>query len=393
MAGQVIRFSILEDAVNRVYDVDLTDDERSELLALKRGGTLGARKLNRANILLMADRRAYTDAEIANALCTGTSTVFRCRRRFVEGGVERALSDNSRGGGQRLLTANQEACLVALACSTAPKGRARWTLRLLAKHLVLACDDLDGVSHETVRARLKEKKLKPWLHKMWCIRKVDASFIAKMEDILDLYAEEPDPSRPVVCFDEGLKQLIEEVKAPRLVRPGNAAQVDYHYRRNGTAKLLVLMDVHRPWREVTVSERRTRVDFALAMQRLVDVHYPHADKIRVVMDNLNTHNAASLYATFPAAEARRIARRLEFHHTPTHASWLNMVEIEIGALTRQCLDRRIGDIDFLRSELAACVEQRNADGVRIKWLFDVDKARRKMGHHYPEPLLNPSKAA
>lgn len=228
---------------------------------------------------------------------------------------------------------------------------------------------------------------------MWCLRKVDAAFIARMEDVLDLYTETPDPRFPVVSFDEGLKQLVAEVKAPRLVLSGMPAQQDDHYKRTGTAKLLFFMNAHRPWRLVIVTESRTRVDFANAMKRLVDELYPDAERIRVVLDNLNTHDAASLDTAFPAAEARRIMRRLEFHYTPKHASWLNMVEIEIGAVTRQCLDRRIGDIEYLRTEVAACVKSRNAAGIKVNWLFDVEAARTKMAKHYPAPATNTSMAA
>ena len=379
--------------MNRLYFVDLTDDERAELVELTRKGKPSARKVTRARILLMADGHAHTDAQIAEALSCGTSTVFRTRRRFVEGGVDHAISEASRGRGRRKLTAEQDSLLIALACSQPPKGRARWTLRLLADHLVLLCEDLESISHEAVRKRLRENQLKPWLQKMWCLRKIDAGFIAQMEDILDLYTQPHDPRFPVVCFDEGLKQLVAEVKVPRRVQPGSPAQVDYHYRRNGTAKLLVFMDAHRPWREVLVTETRTRIDFAHAMKKLVDEYYPRAERIRVVLDNLNTHNAASLYQAFPAPEARRIMRRIEFHYTPTHASWLNMVEIEIGAISRQCLDRRIADIDILREEVAACVASRNHDGCRIKWMFDVEAARTKMARHYPQPAANSSMAA
>ena len=379
--------------MNRIYDVDLTEGEREQLQELIRGGRPRARVVKRAQILLAADGHHRTDAEISSTLSSSTSTVFRTRKKFVTEGLDGALKEKPRSGGKALLSAAQEGALVALACSTPPEGRARWTLRLLADHLVLTCDDLETVSHETIRQRLKEKQLKPWLHKMWCIRKVDASFFAQMEDILDLYTEEHDPRFPVVCFDEGLKQLVAEVKPPRRIAPGMPAQQDYHYKRNGTAKLLFFMDAHRPWRQVLVTESRTRTDFAWAMKRLVDDYYPEAKRIRVVLDNLNTHNAASLYQTFPAPEARRLMRRIEFHHTPKHASWLNMVEIEIGAVTKQCLDRRIGDIDYLRSEVAACVAQRNAEGTGINWLFDVHAARHKMARHYPAPTANTSIAA
>jgi len=374
------------------HDIEaLSTAERAQLEALLQGGTLGARTMKRAQILLMADGLAHTDEQIAAALPTSTSTIFRTRRRLVEGGVDHALSEKRRPGAKRLLNACQEATLVALACSTPPPGRCRWTLQLLAEHLVLMCDDLPAVSSDTVGRRLKEKKIKPWLKKMWCLRKINAEFIARMEDILELYAEAPDPRFPVVCFDESLKQLIDEVKAPRPVLPGHPAQQDYHYQRNGTAKILFFIDAHRPWREVMVTENRTRAEFALAMKKLVDDFYPDADKIRVVLDNLNTHNAASLYTTFPAAEARRIARRIEFHYTPKHASWLNMVEIEIGSLARQCLDRRIGDLHTLQREVAAWVKTRNSQGATINWLFDVKAARKKMARHYPKPSINQSK--
>jgi hypothetical protein len=169
---------------------------------------------------------------------------------------------------------------------------------------------------------------------------VDAGYVARMEDVLDLYAEAPDPKLPVVCFDESPIQLIGEVRQPVPAAPGQIERYDSEYRRNGTANLFVFLDVNRPWRKVKVTERRAAEDFAACMRDLADVHYPGADRIRVVLDNLSTHSAGALYQTFPADEARRILRRLEFHYVPKHASWLNMVEIEIGVLAGQCLDRR-----------------------------------------------------
>lgn len=209
-----------------------------------------------------------------------------------------------------------------------------------------------------------------------------------MEDILDLYAEPPDPLRPVVCVDETLKQLVAEVKAPLPARPESPEKIDYHYRRNGTANLFVFVDRHAKWRHVKVTERKTNQDFAACMRDLVDVHYPHVPLIRVVLDNLSTHRPAALYQAFPPEEARRILRRLEFHHTPKHASWLDMAEIEIGTLSKQCLNRRIGDFDTLRAEVAAWEARRNEEGATIRWLFSVDDARRKMGRAYP--LVNQS---
>ena len=155
----------------------------------------------------------------------------------------------------------------------------------------------------------------------------------------------PDPKRPVVCFDESPTQLIGEVRQPIPAEPGQLERYDYEYRRNGTVNLFVFLDAHRPWRHVKVTDQRTARDFAECMRELVDLHYPQAEQIRVVLDNLSTHSPGALYEAFPAPEAHRILRRLEFHYTPKHASWLNMVEIEIGVLRGQCLDRRIGDRD------------------------------------------------
>ena len=167
---------------------------------------------------------------------------------------------------------------------------------------------------------------------MWCIPKVDGEYVARMEDVLDLYAETPDPERPVVCFDESPVQLIGEVRQPIPAAPGQHERYDCEYRRNGTVNLFVMLDVHRPWRKVKVTERRAAGDYAQCMRELADVHYPDAACIRVVQDNLSTHSAGALYEAFSPAEARRILRGLEFHYTPKHASWLNMVEIEIGVL-------------------------------------------------------------
>jgi hypothetical protein len=206
-----------------------------------------------------------------------------------------------------------------------------------------------------------------------------------MEDVLDLYAEPPDPKRPVVCFDESPTQLIGEVRQPQPPEPGRLARYDYEYRRNGTANLFVALDAHRPWRKVKVTERRTAVDFAACMRELAEVDFPDAERIRVVLDNLSTHAPGSLYEAFPAPEARRVLRRLEFHFTPKHASWLNMAEIEIGVLRGQCLDRRIGDRDRLEREIAAWEQARNATGARVQWLFTTEKARATMGRAYPVP--------
>jgi transposase len=368
--------------MNIRYRVDLSQAERDELTALLSGGQHAARKLKRAQILLAADV-GVSDEDIAISVGVGGSTVYRTKRRFVEGNLAAALSEEPRPGATRKLTGKEEALLVATACSTPPEGRARWTLELLAGAMVKLTGH-DGLSRETVRRRLAENELKPWRKDMWCIPQIDGNYVARMEDVLDLYAEEPDPKRPVVCFDESPTQLIGEVRQPMPAAPGRLGRYDCEYRRNGTVNLFIFLDAHRSWRKVKVTEQRTACDFAQCMRDLVDVHYAQAERIRVVLDNLSTHSAGALYEAFPAPEAHRILRRLEFHFTPKHASWLNMVEIEIGVLRGQCLDRRIGERDKLVSEIAAWERQRNKAGARINWMFSTEKARQKLAHAYPD---------
>ena len=290
--------------MNVRYRVELTQQEREELRSLLSGGKQAARKLKRARILLAADA-GVADEEIATTVGVGGSTVYRTKRRFVEGNLERALSEEPRPGAERKLSGKEEALLVATACSKAPAGRARWTLDLLADQMIklTAHEDL---SRETVRRRLAENHLKPWRRKMWCIPHVDAEYVARMEDVLDLYAEEPDPQRPVICFDESPIQLIGEVRQPIPPEPGQIERYDCEYRRNGTAKLFVFLDANRPWRKVKVTERRASGDFALCMRELTDVYYPKAERIRVVLGPPGRRDL-SAPASLPAAPADRLA--------------------------------------------------------------------------------------
>ena len=365
------------------YRVDLSEAERAELEALLRGGRHAARTLKRAQILLAADAGMPNEV-IAQTLGVGGSTVYRTKRRFVEGNLDKALSEEPRPGARRKLTGQEEALLVATACARPPEGRARWTLELLAGEMVRLTAH-ESLSRETVRRRLAENELKPWREKMWCVPKIDGEYVARMEDVLDRYAEPPDPARPVVCLDESPVQLIGEVREPIPAAPGRTARVDYEYCRNGTVNLFVAVDAHRPWRKVSVTERRTGQDYAKRLRELVDVDFPEAECIRVVQDNLSTHTPGALYETFPAPEAHRILERLEFHYTPKHASWLNMVEIEIGVLKGQGLDRRIDHPAAFAREIAAWQRRRNAAGARVKWMFTTEKARAKMGRAYPKP--------
>jgi DDE superfamily endonuclease len=203
-----------------------------------------------------------------------------------------------------------------------------------------------------------------------------------MEDVLDLYAEPYDPRRPWVCFDETPYQMVGDVLEPMEVQPGRPKRVDYEYEREGSCNLFVTVQPQEGWRDVVVTERRTAVDFAHRMKALVDELLPEAEVIRVVTDNLNTHTPASLYQAFPAEEARRIARKLEFHYTPKHGSWLNMAEIEIAVLARQCLKRRIPNRNILRQEVAAWQVERNEQRATINWRFTTTDARTKLERLY-----------
>ena len=204
-----------------------------------------------------------------------------------------------------------------------------------------------------------------------------------MEDVLDPYAEPYDLNRPVVCFDETSTQLLAEVREPLPAQPGRPRGQDYEYRRGGTRNLFLFCEPRAGWRHAAITERRTMRDFAHQMRWLVNVAYPDASVIRVVLDNLDIHRMASLYETFPAAEARRIVKRLEFHHTPKHASCLNMAEIEFSALSRACLKGRNPDADALHRAITAYETRRNAARIPINWRFGTDDARVKLHRSYP----------
>ncbi len=204
-----------------------------------------------------------------------------------------------------------------------------------------------------------------------------------MEDVLDVYTRPYDPRRPQVCLDETSRQLLAEVRAPLPLAPGHPARYDAEYARAGVVNLFLVCEPLQGWRDVQVSAHRTPLDWAQCVKTLVDVHYPEAERIVLVMDNLNTHSPASLYEAFPPAEAKRLADKLEIHYTPKHGSWLNMAEIELSILQRQCLDRRLPDRATLAQEVAAWLAERNATAQAIDWRFTTADARIKLKHLYP----------
>ncbi len=230
----------------------------------------------------------------------------------------------------------------------------------------------------------QKNELKPWLRQQWVIPpRADAEFVCAMEDVLAVYARPRDPACPVVCLDEISKQLAAETRTPVPAAPGQPERVDYEYERRGTANLFLTCEPLAGQRHVTVTERRTAVGFAKEVRDLLEVRYPHAEKAVLVMDNPNAHKPAALYEAFEPAEARALIARLEIHHTPKHGSWLNMAEIELSVLSRQCLDRRIPDTATLTREVAAWQQARNADPRPVHWRFTTPDARIKLKRLYP----------
>jgi len=227
--------------------------------------------------------------------------------------------------------------------------------------------------------------LKPWLRRMWCIPpEQDAAFVWAMENVLEVYKRPYDPLRPVVGMDEKPKQLVKETRQPLASRPGRAQRYDYEYERNGTANVFLFCEPLGGWRRADVRRRRTKQDWAHEVRRLVDEDYPEAERITLVLDNLNTHTLASLYEAFAPAEARRLVERLEVVYTPKHGSWLNVAEIELAAMAKQCLGDRVPDEAALRRRVKAWTQDRNHREVQINWHFTTADARIKLRRLYPQ---------
>jgi transposase len=372
------------------YLVELNACEQEQLKELVTAGTQRVRKVTHANILLKA-HAGWIDQQISQALNVSIATIERVRQRFVEEGLEQALSPRRTSRKyETLLDGVQEAYLIALVCGQPPAGHRRWNLRLLARKMV-ALEYVAQISHETVRQVLRHNELKPWLKKEWCIPpKQSAEFVYYMEDVLDVYQRPADPLYPIVCFDETPVQLIRETRQTLAMTPGQPERYDYEYKREGTANLFMFFAPLQNWRHVKVTQRRTKVDWAWCMHDLVEIHFPHAQRCVVVQDQLNTHLPAALYEVFPPAQAKHILDHLEFHYTPKHGSWLNMAEIEFSVLSRQCLDGYIPDVVTLQGETLAWETERNSDQATIEWRFTTADARIKLKKLYPIVHFNPN---
>lgn len=362
------------------YIVDLTEDERASSQALIRRGKTPARKLTRARTLLHA-ARGSTDAEIVTALGVGQATAERTRRRFVEEGLG-AMNERPRPGARPCLSEKAEARLVAEACGRAPEGRRRWAMRLPAGRAV-ELGLADSCSHEAARRVLKKSGSSRG-------RRSSGVSLRSLRSTSPVWrtCSTSTPSlttnaAPVVNSDGESRRLVSETRTPIPAQPGRVERFDYEYRRGGVADLFAFREARAGRRRIAVTERHTKQEFAAQMRWLVDEGYPQAGRIRVVLDDLGTHRPASPYERYAPEEARRILRKLEFHHTPEHGSWLNKVEIELSVLERQRLSRRIPDTATLQREVAAYEARRNEAGATITWDFTVDDARRKLKRVYP----------
>lgn len=370
------------------YIVNLTKEQREELSHLISTGKASARQLTHARLLLKADQGsdgpAWSDARIAEALEISTSMISSVRKRCAQRGVQEAiLPAKAQRVRSRRLDGTHEAYLIALVCGAPPDGLARWTLRLLASTLV-ELGYVEHISHETVRQVLHANKLKPWIKEQWCLAPAaDADFVYHMDDVLALYQQPYNPARPQVCLDEINTQLLADTREPIPMQPGQAIREDYEYERHGVCNVFLACEPLVGKRFTMVAEHRTKQEFAQFLQLLSDKHYPQADKIVLVMDNLNTHTLVSLYEVFPKAEARRLSQRFEVHHTPKHGSWLNMAEIELSVLDRQCLSQRLASFECAEQQITAWTTRRNQQLVTIDWRFTAEDASIKLKHLYP----------
>jgi hypothetical protein len=276
----------------------------------------------------------------------------------------------------RIFDGEKEARLIALACSQPPEGRAKWNAGLLETKVV-ELNIVDHASDNTIGCVLKKNALKPHLVRQWVIppqasSSGDGGYSGRLRD----------GECPLVCLDETSKQPLADTRLPIAMKPGQLARRDYEYQRNGTAKFMIFAPLEA-WRRVKVTDWRTAIDYAQALEDLSDRHFPNAKKIVLVQDNLNTHKPASLYEAFPAYKARRLVERFEWHYTPKHGSWLDMAESELAVLASQCLDRRIPDKHILIHQVAAWEADRNAHQAKADWQFTTDDARIKLKHLYP----------
>lgn len=337
------------------------------------------RVLRRCNILSCL-HNGMKSGLIASVLHVDPKTVRNVAHTFNERGLDAALYDDERCGRPIDIDDKDRSRIVAMVCSDPPAGFYRWTLKLIVKEAEKRTLVEGGLSRESVRIILQEHDLKPWLEKMWCISELDSEYVEKMEDVLSVYERPYNPSQPVVCIDEKPVPLIADTRDPIPSQPGVIRKVDYEYERNGSVNVFVGVEPKTGKYFNTVTERRCGTDFANFLTE-ISSHYPDAEKICLVMDNLSTHTEKSLTNSLGETAGKQLWSKFEIHYTPKHGSWLNQAEVAIGMYSRQCLGTgRPGDIKYLKAQTAAWNKRTNKEAPKIQWRFTISKARKSFGY-------------
>ena len=389
------------------YKVNLTREEVSQLREIThKGSKNSAKTILHANILLKTNENnranKWNNREIAEIFEVSPTTVNQVRKLYATEGIEMALNRKTRISPPHAskITGDFEAQVIAAALSPAPKGRANWTLRLLAEYC-MEKKYIVSISHSAIGELLNTNEVKPHLSKYWCIPKEnDASFVAHMEDILGIYQRPYNPKIPVLCMDEKPVQLLDETvervnaKPLRtdpdtgLLKHGELEKIDYQYERCGVASIFVFTEPLRGWRYLEALNRRTKVDFAVIVKKISDTFYSDIDKVILITDQLNTHNISSFYEAFPPEIAYQLAQKFEFHYTPKHGSWLNVAECELSSLALQALgNRRVNSVDLLNEIINEWQTDKNARQKGVNWQFTNETARVKLVRLYPKPVF------
>lgn len=389
------------------YKVELQEAEEAKLKDIVKKGNHSAREICHAQVLLHSSDakpgEKKDNRELAEWMGISPTTVNTIRRTYATEGLDAALQRKTRitPPNAAKITGDVEARVIATALGPPPDGYARWTLRLLSE-ATLDNQYLVTLSHTSIGEMLNSNQLKPHLSRYWCIPKQnDASYVACMEDVLHIYQLPYNPDVPVLCMDEKPVQLLGEVRErigakpmrvdpeTELLVPGYCERIDDEYVRCGTASIFMFTEPLRGWRFACALPSRTRTDYAVLMRKVLEEFYPDTERVILVSDNLNTHNKASFYHTFPPEIASKMGQKLDMHYTPPHGSWLNIAECELSAMTRQCLgNRRIDNIEDMNSALSDYAEDRNRRQIGVDWQFTADNARTKLKRLYPTPVFN-----
>jgi len=389
------------------HNVSLSIEEIEKLKSIThKGSGHSARMIMHAHILLWTNdglnEKKKNDREIAQFLDISPTTVNNVRKLYSKEGLEAALGRKTRLTPPHIskITGDFEAQVIAVATGPVPKGRARWTLRLLAEY----CEDkkyIISISHSAIGELLNTNEVKPHLSEYWCTPKErDASFVMNMEDVLGIYKLDYNPRIPVICMDEKPVQLLDEIRERVTAKPlhidpdtnvimrGQVEKIDSEYIRCGTASIFMFTEPLGGWRHTVAMNTRKMGDFALLMKEVSDVYYNDVDKIILVADNLSTHNKAAFYEAFEPEIAYRLCQKYEFHYTPKHGSWLNIAEAELSSLSKQCLgNQRIKSIGELNEILQAWEVDRNSRQKGVNWRFTTEDARIKLKRLYPTPMF------